>query len=435
VADSPYIEQLRLTRFKSFRDAVLPLRDLTLLIGRNGSGKSNALDALHVLSRLAEGEDLREAIDGNRREGQEVRGGVRGCAPYGEHSFALGCTIVRGKDRIDLDLEVRVEPDVQIVYEQLYFRPERGKHRPYLATDEPQEGLVDILGRYFNGKRGTNPAVAFRSDRLLTAQVPTKVPATTIATREVQEIAVAVIEALRSVFILDPVPSLMRQYVPARDTVLRRQADNLSAVVGGLQGDSERWQRLEELVEALPEQQVRGIGVEQSRLSDVMLTLKEQFGEGQVEVSGRVMSDGMLRFLAFAAALLEAPEVTAAEHTGANTQLVIEEIENGLHPSQAARIVQLIKEESARRRIRALATTHSPAILTALDANDHKGVILCRRNPTTAVSELVPLVELPAYPEALAAGTLGDAVSLQRLTAVPDSETRLAALDALLASL
>jgi len=31
---SPYLEELRLTSFKSFRDAVLPLRDLTLLIGR-----------------------------------------------------------------------------------------------------------------------------------------------------------------------------------------------------------------------------------------------------------------------------------------------------------------------------------------------------------------------------------------------------------------
>jgi len=72
MADSPYIEELRLKRFKSFRDATLPLRDLTLLIGRNGSGKSNALDALHVLSRLAEGEDLREAVDGSRREGQEA---------------------------------------------------------------------------------------------------------------------------------------------------------------------------------------------------------------------------------------------------------------------------------------------------------------------------------------------------------------------------
>lgn len=434
-AASPYLEQLRLTRFKSFRDAVLPLRDVTLLIGRNGSGKSNALDALHVLSRLAEGDDLREAIDGNRREGQEVRGGARGCAPYGEARFALGCTVALGSDRIDLDLEVQVEPDVQIVSERLAFRPAKGTERQYLTTDDPRPGLVDLTGRYFDGRRGQSPAVSFRSDRLLTAQVPVKVPSTTRATRAVHEAALAVVDALRAVFILDPVPSRMRHYVPARDTVLRRQADNLSAVIGALEADRSRWARLTELVQALPEQQVAGIGVESSQLGDVILTLREQFGDAEVAVSGRVMSDGMLRFIAFAAALLEAPEVADEHASGPTTQLVIEEIENGLHPSQAARIVQLIKEETGRRRIRTLATTHSPAMLTALEASDHDGVVFCRRAADSAVSELVPLVALPGYAEALAAGTLGEAVSRRRLDAVPDPGARMAALDDLLASL
>jgi len=47
------VEEVRLTAFKSFRDAVLPLDELTLLVGRNGSGKSNALDGLWALTRLA----------------------------------------------------------------------------------------------------------------------------------------------------------------------------------------------------------------------------------------------------------------------------------------------------------------------------------------------------------------------------------------------
>ncbi|MDQ3632136.1 MAG: ATP-binding protein, partial [Actinomycetota bacterium] len=190
-----------------------------------------------------------------------------------------------------------------------------------------------------------------------------------------------------------------------------------------------------ELVKALPEQPVVGIDVEVSQFGDVMLSLRERFGKHEVVFPGRVMSDGMLRFLAFAAALLEAPEAADAEAIGASTQLVIEEIENGLHPSQAARIIELIKEESARRRIRTFATTHSPAMLTALEAADHDGVIVCRRNPDTGVSELVSLVDLPAYPTALAAGTLGDAVSLRRLDAAPDASARVAAVDELLASL
>ncbi|WP_108724590.1 AAA family ATPase [Streptosporangium minutum] len=47
--------ELRLTEFKTFRDAALPLGGMTTLIGRNSSGKSNALDGLEVLSRPAFG--------------------------------------------------------------------------------------------------------------------------------------------------------------------------------------------------------------------------------------------------------------------------------------------------------------------------------------------------------------------------------------------
>lgn len=431
---SPYIEELRLTRFKSFRDAVLPMRDLTLIIGRNGSGKSNALDGLHVLERLAEGEDLREAIDGNRRDGSEVRGGVRGCAPFGEGSFVLGCTVVHGEERLKLDVEIQVDPHVQIASETLVSCPAKGRSRVLLSTDPPQTESMDIQGRYFNGKRGLNPWVAFRSDRLLTAQAPTKVPGSSKETRSVQDAAEVVVAALRGIFILDPVPPMMRQYVQRRDVTLRRQADNLSAVIGALQADETRWERLKDLVQALPEQQVTDIAVETSSLDDVMLALHERFGGREVPFSARVMSDGLLRFLAFAAALLEAPEVDQ-KGAGANTLLVIEEIENGLHPSQAARVVQLIREESERRRIRTLATTHSPAMLTALDAADHEGVVVCRRDPETALSQLVPLVELPSYPEALAAGSLGDAVTRRRLELQSSADERSAALDDLLATL
>src|SRR5438270_3107326 len=112
------VEAVRLTSFKSFANAVLPLDELTLVVGRNGSGKSNALDGLWVLSRLASGEDVRDALDGGRG-GPTVRGGAAGCAPFGESRFSLGCTVTTGRHRVRLDLTVQVEPVVQIVSERL----------------------------------------------------------------------------------------------------------------------------------------------------------------------------------------------------------------------------------------------------------------------------------------------------------------------------
>ncbi|MFI2374981.1 hypothetical protein ACH5AO_07930 [Streptomyces sp. NPDC018964] len=46
--DTPRLEEVR-----------LPLQDLTVLIGRNGSGKPSALDGLMALSRPAPGEPVR----------------------------------------------------------------------------------------------------------------------------------------------------------------------------------------------------------------------------------------------------------------------------------------------------------------------------------------------------------------------------------------
>ncbi len=76
-----------------------------------------------------------------------------------------------------------------------------------------------------------------------------------------------------------------------------------------------------------------------------------------------------------------------------------------------------MKEESRRRRISILFTTHSPALLNSLAAADHPGVIVCMRDPETGESRLTPLVSLPGYVDLLAAGDLGDAVTRDRLPA------------------
>jgi predicted ATPase len=412
-----FLEELRLTRFKSFRNAVLPLGDLTLLIGRNGSGKSNALEALETLALLAQGEDIRDSIDGSRLSGTAIRGGMSGCAPYGETSFEIGCTVRFGKEVLRFDVEIQAEPDVQILSERL-IREEHDDDRDLIATDPPQPNRADITARYDSGKRGPNPAETFRASRLLITQVGARVPTSTKAMRAVHDSAEAVVAALRAVFVLDPVPTLMRGYVPVKDSVLRRDADNISAVVARLCQDEVVWESLQDLIRSLPEQPIDDITIEKSTLDDVIIALHEHFGTGSYAVSARLMSDGMLRFIAFAAALLEAPlaDDAAAE---AQTMLVIEELENGLHPSQAARVVRLIKAEATRRRIRALATTHSPAMLTALDREDHPYVIVCDRDPDGGGSRLRRLTDLPGYLRAMAQGSLGDAVTRDRLAIDP----------------
>lgn len=425
------IEEIRLTSFKSFRNAVLPLSALTLLVGRNGSGKSNALDGLWTLAQLATGEDIRDALDGGR-EGPAVRGGAGGCAPFGESSFAVGCSVRTPEHSVHLDVTVQVQPVVQIISECLTIG-----NRTALTTDPANPESSDIIARWDNRRRGPNPPLPFRATRLLTSQARARVPAATQAGRRIHLAAAQVLSALRQVFVLDPVPHLMRLYVPRRDVLLRRNADNLSAAVASLIELPATKNLLRMALMELNEQQIDDITVASSQLDDVMLTLSERTNARPYPVPARLMSDGSLRFLAILVALLQAPNMDtqpdelASDDALAQTTLVIEELENGLHASQAGTLIRLIRDQVTTRRIRALATAHSPALLDALTGDEHRNVIVCQRD-TGGRSILNRLVDLPGYLNVVAGGGLGKAATADQLRATPEPKPARAFLDDIL---
>ena len=434
MSESVILEEVRLQQFKSFLGASLRLSPLTLLVGRNGSGKSNVLDAIEALSRLARGDDLRDALS-------EIRGGFTGCAPFGADQFSLGCTVAQGETRFGLDVTIRTKPEPQIISERLWVADStKAEGRTLLNTDSaPIGGLSDIVARYDSGKRGPNPPATFSSNRLLIAQVASRVPVqdTGLNAKQALELvhagSAAVLAGLRAVFLLDPVPHLMRRYVAKQDSQLRRDASNLSAVVGKLQEDSETKSRLLQFATMLPQQTIERIDVDESNLGEAMIAMRERTGRTKAIVSARLMSDGMLRFLALSAALLEEP--TSFDGVRGQRVLVVEEIENGLHPAQAGRIVELLREEVATRGFKIVATTHNPALLSALAPADHQGVVICDRDEETGASRLRRLVDLDAYPAAMAQGELGDAVIQGTLFAEADTEARERALSALLAKI
>ena len=80
-----------LSNFKSFREAQLPLGPLTVLIGANAAGKSNAIEALRLLSWLAQGQKLSSiqyAVNSADRVG---RGRIDDLCHRGQSEFGLGC--------------------------------------------------------------------------------------------------------------------------------------------------------------------------------------------------------------------------------------------------------------------------------------------------------------------------------------------------------
>lgn len=430
---APRVTAIKLQAFKSFHSEVMPLDRATILTGRNSSGKSNALDAIEVLGRLAAGEDIGDALDGRRREGGAVRGGSVGCAPHGSDSFEIGCSVEAGGSTYEYQVEIQVVPDLKIIRERLLGPAPAVKsgtwaRRELMITRPATHSGVGIEAEIFNGKRGNNPVVMFRDTRLILTQVPVRVSwRGNRAERAVLEGVDAVVTAIKGAFHLDPIPHLMRDYVPERDSELRRTGENLSAALARMSEDEPaRFSRLVKLIRQVADERVDAMEVTRSPLGDVMLALRERRGEegSDPEITpAREMSDGLLRFIAIATALLTPTgglDIDGARGRAEGHQdsvlLVIEELENGLHPSQARRVLDLIMEASNRPDTSVVLTTHSPALLDAVEGRLMASVLVCFRDEVTGRSRISRVSDLPGYAEALAQGSLGESVTRGNLT-------------------
>ena len=110
------------------------------------------------------------------------------------------------------------------------------------------------------------------------------------------------------------------------------------------------------------------------------------------------MSDGTLRFIASLTALLTLPE---------GTQLVIEEIDNGLHPSRSDLLLKMLRDIGSERSVDIVATTHNPALLDALGPEMVPFVIVAHRDPESGDSKLTLLEDVENLPKLMAQGKLG----------------------------
>lgn len=170
---------------------------------------------------------------------------------------------------------------------------------------------------------------------------------------------------------------------------------------------------------------VTDLKIETTTLDDVMLALVENDGDS---TPAREMSDGLLRFAAIVTALqsraqdLDVDDADDVVIPGTADQnsidgrvlLVIEEIENGLHPSQARLVLNMLQETIADSRLQLLMTTHSPALLDALTGRFNRNVVVCYRD-ADGHSHLTRITELEGYATAMAHGDIGELVTHAKL--------------------
>ena len=72
------LRSLSLTNFKSFGQQTVQLAPFTVLVGANGSGKSNFFDAVRFLKGLALDFTVSDTLRGRWEGGREIWQGIRG---------------------------------------------------------------------------------------------------------------------------------------------------------------------------------------------------------------------------------------------------------------------------------------------------------------------------------------------------------------------
>ena len=408
------IKQIYLENWKSFDAATLHIDPLTVLIGANASGKSNMLDALVFLQRTAANVPLASVVNGMNGSMSGLRGGNDWLIRSGERTARI--TVIIGVDdhplteyEYTIEIERSKENRLEIRGERLdkiRIQKRAGGRVPRnLFRAELQEKESSTIPTYY--KNSSGKGLGNRYDLPRTVSILSQCKNLPLI-KEVQEAVERVTGVLKSIFVFDPIPSTMRDYVSLDDKLLT-DGSNVAGVIASYSKKEVLERELSKYLSRLPEREIISISAEKigKFQTDAMLYAEEALPNKQrLTVDARGMSDGTLRIVAIMTALL----------TSSPGSLVgIEEIDNGLHPSRAKLLVEFLREIRDSRGLDVICTTHNPALLDAFGNTMIPFISVVYRDEHTGGSRIRLLEEVDILPRLLARGSVGDLVTKGKL--------------------
>lgn len=405
--------------FKSFEKAELNIETLTTLIGTNSSGKSNAIEGIAILSMVTTGIELSTILDGTKSTGTIVRGGSHGCTRFKTSSFKLGCLIDWDKDN-DLLYEIKVGVNGRVVIDEeaLYLvkiNTLGPKSNKIFKTKTVENDRAEIKVQYKNGKKGADPdMICIRSSAIL-PQMLGKIQRESDEDREIVSMMERVVNQLKNVMVLNPVPSDIRNYVRISDVDLRMSCDNLSAVLNKMCKDKENEKKLLHIVKELPENDVSDIEFVETKIGDVIFALREKNLNSTELVDARQLSDGTLRCIAVLTAVLMAEK---------GSMIVIEEIDNGIHPARVYKLIDQLIQIGKERNVDIIITTHNATLMNSYKKDELVGVSVVYRDKERGTSKITSFVDIDNFPAMLASGGLGNAMIDETLLESLKSESK-----------
>ena len=335
------LKRIRIKGYKSLSDLEVRLSPLTLLFGPNAAGKSNFLDALQLLSKLATSRTLKDAFEPPYR-GKPLE------------SFTIGEQGLRGlveKDRLVFSIEADLSLSDAVV--EVVNRQIREMRRP--SGDGRSEEAVHTPARI--------------RERNLRYRVEIEMLPRSGFLRTADEYLAALNSrgeptGKRKPFIERQGGKIhLRLEGQAHPTYYDRYLDHtiLSMPHMGLMGEElaaflntlkalkpRQFEAVEKALRTVMPN-VDGIETDVSDLGEVDLHLREN----GVAIPARVLSEGTLRLLGLLA-------LTGADETP--SLVGFEEPENGVHPRRIRMIAELLKTRSGLGPTQYIVTTHSPIL-------------------------------------------------------------------------
>ncbi len=368
----------------------------------------------------------------------QVRGGIQSCPRHGSDTFAFKFSAFikfDGENKpFEYYVKVKTKPHPKITEEKLAFINCPMIFQSLSQTTNSTSGNIKI--QYNNFARGSHkPVIEISNDRSALSRY------SEFASKNINKLdqCVSVVEGikryLRSSFIFDPNPKLMRKYERIGNNVLLKDGSNLSAVlydlsipkvglsqVGLRRPRKENAQKQMSLNESIkvddrtykkdsiskilnwirqvPQEPYLDIEFVTTKLNDVTFGFKEP--SNNFLADAKLLSDGTLRSLAV---------LTALETVADDSRVVIEEFDNGLHPSRVNILTDAIMSCCKSKNLNVLVTTHNPASLNALEPEQMKAVVMCIWDSRLDSFNLITLSELPRFEQLLEKGNLGDLVT------------------------
>lgn len=357
----------------------LPMRPLNVLIGPNGSGKTNFIEALALLK--AAPEDFSRPI--------RDAGGIREWLWKGPDGSADAAISVRLSSsalvvpKLDYRIAFRGNADrVEVVEEKIC------EEKTGLPLDELNEYYLMEHGKASLGEGGNNREIGPREllmDQSILSQIK---DASRYKNLTLLQRSYSAIRFYRNWSFGPKAAMRAEQSAQLRHDFLDDGGQNLAVVLGTFpMALKKRVKReLQVVYEGITDVDVTNRGG-----GNLQVMIEEENGR---EIPASRLSDGTLRYLCLLTILLDpAPP----------SLVVIEEPELGLHPDVIPKIAELLIEASERMQL--VVTTHSRMLIDAL-GDDPESVVVCGREHGKSRMERLICEDLSEWLETYSLGDL-----------------------------